>query len=331
MIDRIIDSIDKFKNKRVLIIGDIMLDVYFFGQTNRISPEAPVPIINVQHKKSVLGGAGNVAANIKALGAEPVLIGIIGDDANGNRLKRIMEKTGISTKNLIQNIYENRPTITKTRVLAKDQQLLRLDEEWNTPISGNSLINKIIENIKNEMNNVDIIIISDYAKGMIGPFIPNVFYGSDKIIILDPKPQNIKYYENLATIITPNHEEVLRMVNNGSSNISLASQSLIQQLKCKGVLVTRGKMGISYIESNQKPIHLSTIAKSVVDTTGAGDTTLAAFSLGIASPLSIEESAKIANIAAGKVVSEIGTSTINNEELKNLVKEFYEITVNHFN
>jgi D-beta-D-heptose 7-phosphate kinase/D-beta-D-heptose 1-phosphate adenosyltransferase len=304
--NNIINVLSQFRSKRILVIGDVMLDHYIYGKAERISPEAPIPVIKFGREEFRLGGAANVAANIASLSGKVTLVGAIGNDAQGEEFKKLLKKSGID---FIPVHAES--TIQKTRIVSEEpqyQQHIRLDREETS-------IKKIdLSSVFRIFESFDLIVISDYAKGMINPGLVSLLKKfareNNKKIIVDPKPANIRMYSGVF-LITPNEKEAIAMAS--LSDVYTAGESLRKELSTS-VLVTRGKKGMSLFNGSVKDI--PTYAKEVVDVSGAGDTAIAALALGIASGLDLEEAAILSNHAAGISVSKHGTSTVSLLELE---------------
>jgi D-glycero-beta-D-manno-heptose-7-phosphate kinase len=307
------DIVDRFGSRKIMVVGDVMLDKYIFGRVDRISPEAPVPIVHAMEEKYVLGGAANVANNIKALGGVPLLVGMIGNDAPGKILIRELKKAGIAHIGMVTD--NNVPTIQKIRVLSGNQQLLRLDyEEHNTDSDG-----EILRRAESLVKESDIIIVSDYAKGVINnvtmPCIKSLGKKYDKRVIVDTRPSHKSLYKKVY-LITPNRkesEEMTGLIAKDSRSISMIGKKLQQELSCN-VLITLGERGMSLYEHDNVQ-HISTAARQVYDVSGAGDTVVATIGLSLAAGASLKDSALISNYAAGIVVGKIGTATLSREEL----------------
>ena len=305
-----------FKDKNILVIGDLILDHYIWGRVNRISPEAPVPVVEVTREEFLLGGAANVAHNIVSLGGKVSVIGINGQDIAGEALMNILRQKGVNCDGIFT---ENRPTTVKTRVIAHNQQVVRFDREDKKYVDG-----KILKGVLGYINSVllryDAIILSDYQKGMISSeLIRDIVKKAkpkDMFIAVDPKVGHFDFYKGVS-LITPNVMEA-----SSGSNIEIrddrtllrAGKSLMKKLSCKAVLITRGEQGMSLFEKN-KVTHIPTVARKVYDVTGAGDTVISAFTLAYASGAEMEEAAVIANHAAGIVVAEVGTAVATPEQL----------------
>lgn len=313
--------LESFQNVKVLVIGDVMLDRYWFGKVTRISPEAPVPIVNLDKETFIIGGAANVAANIKGLGAFPFLLGIIGDDEAGNIFNQKLEDCSISSENIIK--VANRPTTLKTRVIANHQQIARIDNETKNKLSveDESIVwEKIVEIILQ----VDIVIISDYGKGLVNQSLTQkVIKKSNQLnkkILIDPKGTDYDKYQN-ATLLTPNKKEAFE--SSGVCEVNEAGRKLLDKLNLKSLLITQGEDGMSIFESDNKIIQLEAVARHVYDVTGAGDTVIATLAVALAAGGNLYDSAFIANVAAGYVVEEIGTTAISFNKLKS----HFEITI----
>lgn len=308
--------INRFKGKNILVIGDIILDHYIWGRVSRISPEAPVPVVEVTRESFLLGGAANVANNIVSLGGGASVIGINGQDIAGEGLMNILRDKGVNCDGIFT---ENRPTTVKTRVIAHNQQVVRFDREDKKYVDG-----KILKGILGYINSVlfkyDAVIVSDYQKGMISQELIRDIVKKAKpkelFIAVDPKVGHFDFYKGVS-LITPNVMEA-----SSGSNIEIrddktllkAGGSLLKKLSCKAVLITRGEQGMSLFEKN-KVTHIPTVARKVYDVTGAGDTVISAFTLASASGANMEEAAVIANHAAGIVVAEVGTAVATPEQL----------------
>jgi len=304
--------IGKFQDRRILVLGDIMLDRYIWGTVERISPEAPVPVVHVSKDTLCLGGAGNVYQNLISLGASPVLLGTVGDDAGGKWIK--------DNLNCKDSIYttKNRPTTTKTRIIAHQQQVVRVDEEVDEAISQ-KINQKILKFIHKE--SYEGILISDYNKGVVNRTILNdlLSFAQDKKIpvFVDPKIKNISLFSPVM-LITPNHFETASIVNHScekNEEIERAGREIFSQIQTKYLIIKRGQKGMTVLDENKKAVHIPTIAKEVFDVTGAGDTVIATSSLALLSGASIREAAFLANAAAGIVVGKMGTAVVTPEEL----------------
>ena len=318
MKNKIINIIDLFKDQEILVIGDVMLDRYIWGDVSRISPEAPVQVVNVEKEENALGGAANVANNITSLCGTAFLVGIIGNDISGRTLKMELQKRDIITDHLITDM--KRPTIQKMRVIARNQQLLRVDYDTNKEISVQTF-EKVIAIVRQLIQQVGVIIISDYGKGIITKNlmekIITLSVKKKKFLIVDPKPKNVNYYKG-CSIVIPNHHEASQMTKieeKTEEDLVKIGETLKANLDCD-VLITRGEKGMTLFKKDESIKSISTKAKEVYDVTGAGDTVAASLSLALSNGASLEEASVIANHAAGIVVGKVGTSTVSIKELK---------------
>ena len=316
--------LDNFKNIKIGVVGDLMLDDYIYGTVERISPEAPVPVVNVKEEKFVLGGAANVVNNLASLGAKTICFGVIGNDANGERLLGAFADKKIDVSGLIRD--KERTTIVKRRIIGSNQQLLRIDWEDITPIST-FLEYALLRNIESKIDELDAVILSDYDKGVLTPMVAKEIVrmcrDRGKIVTVDPKPKNaLNYYG--ATSMTPNRKEAKECLGmERATNMEEVGKELKKKLQLDNLLLTRSEEGMSlFIED--KIVNIPTFAKEVYDVTGAGDTVISVFTLAAASGVSWHEAAKIANTAAGVVVGKMGTSTVTKDEIIDFYKRIYE-------
>ena len=314
--------IDAFSQARIFVIGDIILDEYVWGEVSRISPEAPVPVVDVTRKTKMLGGAANVIHNLSTLGASPVLCGVIGEDRSGREIISKIKDMGLNPDGII--LEQGRPTSVKTRVIAQNQQVVRFDRERRSDISIESL-HRLLDIIRKNLDSIDGIVVSDYGKGVISSDLMKglrEMVRDDSIIIaVDPKTGNFEYYHEV-DVITPNHHEAgifchIDIVDNNT--LMQAGKHMLRKLNCRSVLITQGRDGMTLFEKGGEITHIPTVAKQVFDVTGAGDTVISTFSLGLASGLDLKSSAILSNFAAGIVVGEVGTSTVKAEELKRIL------------
>ncbi len=307
--------LDNFEKVKVLVVGDVMLDRYWFGNVNRISPEAPVPIVNLQQEKLIAGGAANVAANVKSLGATPYLLGIIGGDTDGQLLKQVVEESSISSDYLIA--VSGRPTTVKTRIVAHNQQIARIDNETTQNLQ-NVDEDLVLAKIKNLLNLIDVVIVSDYNKGLLSEnllkCLITLVKSQNKKILVDPKGKNYQKYRD-ATLLTPNQKEASEASN--IENIIGAGEKLLNELNLESILITQGEAGMTIFERDGKHNHFKALARHVYDVTGAGDTVIATLGVTLAAGGDLLLATEIANIAAGFVVEELGTTTIDFNKLKN--------------
>lgn len=315
--------IERFADVKVLVVGDVMLDRYWWGKVQRISPEAPVPVVNLEKTSLVPGGAANVAANITGLGAKPFLFGIIGEDSEGELFAQILNSIDVSSKFLLRE--KNRPTTIKTRIVAHNQQVVRIDQENIQPISSATQKN-LINQFKELIEDIDIVIVSDYAKGVITEDLASRLITtarrSNKLILVDPKGRDFSKYRG-ATLLTPNKQEAATACNfepNNSDLIEKAGLQLLKNLDSEAVLITQGDQGMTLFEKNKPPFHLNTSARAVYDVTGAGDTVIASLGVAVGAGADLVAAAEIANINAGLVVEEVGTTAISLKRLREAIE-----------
>ena len=304
------------KSVKVLVVGDIILDQYIYGETNRISPEAPVPIVKVNHTEERPGGAANVALNVASLDTNTQLLGVTGNDEASKRLENILIKKNVKCHFVYQ---DNHPTTTKRRVLSQHQQLLRLDYENDAnTVKTTGLVEKYIELLKQ----ADIVILSDYAKGGLVDIEALIKHAKAKNIpvLVDPKSKDFNCYKN-ASILTPNEKEFRIVVGDFETNDTLTekAEALLKTLNLDALLITRGEKGVALVQKNTPIMHLKAATHEVFDVTGAGDTVIAVLAVAIANNLSLESATLLANTAAGLVVEKLGTATVSTNEInKNL-------------
>ncbi|MBI4471963.1 MAG: D-glycero-beta-D-manno-heptose-7-phosphate kinase [Acidobacteria bacterium] len=302
--------------KTIIVVGDVMLDEFIWGKVRRISPEAPVPVVEVVNETYGLGGSGNVAANIHALGGTAIPIGIIGKDAASERLTGLLQKSGIEVSGLI---HDDRPTTLKTRIIAHNQQVVRADRESRKALSPD-MNAQLAQHFFQRLPEAHAIIVSDYDKGVANRELLSQILPKAKSagipVFLDPKVHHADYYRPV-TVITPNQREAelltgLAIENDGV--LEQAGRKLIERFECAYALITRGEEGMSLFSAAGSR-HLPTFAREVFDVTGAGDTVIATLALAHAGGASMEEAAILANHAAGIVVGKVGTATVSRHEL----------------
>lgn len=321
---KLLSIIENFSDIKVLVVGDVMLDRYWWGSVRRISPEAPVPVVNLERTSLVAGGAANVAANIAGLGAEPFLIGIIGQDEEASLVKKVLKSINISSDYLVDN--KDRPTTIKTRVVAHNQHVVRIDQENSQPLDDLSE-KKIIGLIEKIIDEVNVIVVSDYAKGVISENIVSRLITNarqlNKSVLIDPKGREYRKYKG-ATLLTPNKLEAAtacNLDNDGQKLVEQAGNLLLKNLDVNAVLITQGEKGMTLFERNKSSYHLDALAREVYDVTGAGDTVIAGLGVAVGAGADLAEASEIANVAAGLVVEEIGTTAVNVKRLKEAVAE----------
>ncbi len=310
------DVIGSFGSKRILIVGDLMIDEYIFGHVEKISPEAPVPVVEAKGTDVKLGGAANVANNLLSLGCEVSILGVVGKDRRGKLLKELLESSGANVDWVLED--EGRPTTVKTRIIAGSQQLLRVDWENRETVSG-KILQEMLSILKKNYADFDAVIVSDYGKGAITPELFR-FTGRIKrkgiVVSVDPKEKNFPVYRNVTTM-TPNIKETYQATGIKPDTDDMAEEAgfrLIEMFNLDFALITRGERGLSIV-SKEFIKHIPARAKQVFDVTGAGDTVISVFTLSLCSGAHPIEAAEIANAAGGIVVGKLGTATVDAEEL----------------
>ncbi|MGQ0540577.1 MAG: D-glycero-beta-D-manno-heptose-7-phosphate kinase [Blastocatellia bacterium] len=309
---------ERFSKVKVLVVGDIMLDQYWWGSVNRISPEAPVPIVKLGHSSYAPGGAANVAVNVAGLGAEPILVGAIGNDLEADRLKAVLFEHGVSSNFLVR--IDQRLTTVKTRVVAHSQHVVRIDQEETgaLPVSNEDAV---IETIEKMLPEVNAVIVSDYSKGLLSKRILKRLIqstGSGKTVLVDPKGIDYSKYRG-ASVITPNRREAAEacgLAFDDPDLIEKAGLRMMNELKLSMVLITQSEDGMTVFESGKKPFRLHAAAKETYDVTGAGDTVIAGLGVALAAEFGFREAAQIANTSAGIVVEQVGTTAIEIRKLE---------------
>lgn len=329
--------ISRFNRAKIMVVGDLVWDEFIWGKVERISPEAPVPVVLQTRRSYMPGGAANVANNLKSLGCSVSLVGKVGNDAEGRMLLADLKKRGIETGGILRD--KKSPTIVKTRVIAQQQQVVRVDREVvdASVDSANKLADFIIKNLPK----FDAIIIEDYGKGVINPdLLHKVFPVArrlNKIISVDPKEDHFDFYAG-ATVITPNRKEAENAVRylkikdttgrfrlnvarlTSDRDIDSAGKELLRYLNLDAVLITLGEQGMRLFEKGRLPIHIDTVAQEVFDVSGAGDTVIAAFTTALVSGAGKSGAAHIANFAAGIVVGKLGVATVSRQELLQAIR-----------
>ena len=306
-----------FSGCQILIAGDVMLDNYWQGIVNRISPEAPVPVVRVENEESRLGGAGNVAVNAASLGSHTHLLGLVGNDSIADNIEDLLRDNNVQF--YLQRVSGCK-TISKLRILSRNQQLLRLDCEdnfsgWNAVQFQNEFLSTL--------SNVNVVILSDYGKGALrdSSTLIQAANALGKPVIVDPKGSDFSRYKG-ATIVTPNLSEFEAVVGHCSSESDIEERgaALRDTLDLEAILITRGDKGMTLLARNKPPLHLPTSAQEVFDVTGAGDTVVAVLAVAVASGLPMVEAVKLANTAAGIVVAKLGTSTVSIQDLQSALE-----------
>lgn len=316
--------VESLAGKRVMIIGDLMLDQYLMGSVERISPEAPVPVVRVDNESHVMGGAGNVAMNIQALGGESLLVSVIGTDREGDELARLCNEAQLNVK-LVKD--PSRPTTKKARIMAQNQQICRVDSE-SCGALDEPLLDQLFNFLQAELQNYPVVILSDYGKGMISkPFMDrfNALLDSCEsrpYVLVDPKIVNYDLYKGV-DLLTPNTKEAgegAGMLVTDRDSVIRAGKVLFERLSCKNLLITLGSEGMALFQGADKISHIPTFAKKVFDVTGAGDTVIATFGLALAANIDMLTACTLANHAAGIVVGQVGAATASAEDVAEVIR-----------
>lgn len=313
--------IERFGKARILVIGDLIMDHFIWGKVRRISPEAPVPVVEVTSESLMLGGSANVVNNIHSLGGRSLVTGIIGRDDDGVKLINALREKKIPVGGIV--VDAKRPTTIKTRVIAHSQQVVRFDREKRDKIAP-ACTAKVLAYVHRAVKESDVVIISDYAKGLITKTLVEETIEAcrslGKPVAVDPKVEHFDYYAG-ATIVTPNNLEASQASGveiNSDVSLHRAGEVLFNKLGCAALLITRGEHGMSLFEADSET-HIPTVAKEVFDVSGAGDTVISTLALALAAGASYREAAVLANLAAGVVVGKVGTATLTPDELTEAV------------
>lgn len=322
-IENLQQAVRRFPDARILVIGDIIVDQFIWGTVTRISPEAPVPVVDVTREDLMLGGSANVLNNIYSLGGQGALCGVIGADLMGDRLVKLVSRLPSSLEGLVRG---ERTTTVKTRVVAHGQQVVRFDRE-ERGIPSRRTLDALVGFLENHLHDFDAVIVSDYSKGVVNePLMIRLHQlrraivekkGRRLPLIVDPKPKNLHRFVG-ATVVTPNNLEASMMSGmeiKDEAQLLAAARTIREEIGCEAVLITRGEAGMALLQGDDQLVTIPTKAKEVFDVTGAGDTVVATLALGLASGCSILEAADLANHAAGIVVGKIGTASVTAAEL----------------
>ena len=318
-LDSLQGIVGRFEGRRVLVLGDLMLDHYLWGHCERISPEAPVPVVEVQRETSSLGGAGNVAANLTALGGEPVLVGLVGDDERAQKLFDAFAARGVDTRAIVRD--PSRPTTMKTRIIAHSQQVVRADWESRADADGPAL-DGLLGVLERELPRCHGLVVSDYGKGVITRPVLEKAIGLARVrripVAVDPKESHIDAYKGVS-ILTPNQLEagyVMGQRVTDETSLLSVGWGLQKRLDVDCALITRGADGMSLFERSGRYTHLPTVAREVYDVTGAGDTVVSVVAVALAAGADYPEACYLANHAAGVVIREVGTATCSPHDLQ---------------
>lgn len=319
-VDIVRERVARFASSKVAVMGDCMLDRYFWGEVERISPEAPVPVVHVHRRSRRLGGAANVAANLAALGASAEVISVRGEDREGRELARMLEKRGISSQGLIASA--DRETTEKIRIIARNQQVVRADFESDDPIHGD-VRSRLYARAQALAADFDALVISDYGKGVVVETelagVVSAWRKRGKPVLVDPHIPHFAWYRGV-TVITPNAREAQQSAGidfRKGRDPAEAAFEVVARMGLDALLVTRGEEGMSlyYSGAGRRQVHIPTVAKEVFDVTGAGDTVISVLAIALASGADMMEGVILANQAAGEVIKEVGTSTLSAQEL----------------
>ena len=304
--------LERFSKLNILVIGDVILDRYWWGDVSRISPEAPVPVIRLKNTSLAAGGAANVAANVAGLGATPILVGIVGDDDGAKQFPDVLHGANVSPEHLVRD--KLRPTTVKTRVIAHSQHVVRVDQEHADHVSADTE-NAIVEKLRAEIGRADAIAVSDYAKGMLTRRVLSDLFAiaadRGKPVLVDPKGKDYSKYMG-AALLTPNRREAAEACNFDDSGdvVDRAGAKLMVDLALEALLVTEGEEGMTLFRKSHDPVRMAAEARQVYDVTGAGDTVIATLAVALGAGADMEEAARLANVAAGLVVEQVGTTAV---------------------
>jgi D-glycero-beta-D-manno-heptose-7-phosphate kinase len=302
----------QFAKTNLLVVGDVMLDRYWFGDSDRISPEAPVPVVQVSKVDERLGGAANVARNVAALGANTTILGVVGEDEAGNRIHELLKQSGVNSQ---LEVDPKVPTTVKLRVIARQQQLIRLDFE-ETP--SQTALEQKLARFEKALGSADVLVLSDYGKGALSQVAAMIEYAQaqNKVILVDPKGEDYEKYRG-ATVITPNRSELRQVIGRWADEADLTqrAQELRRSLGIQALLLTRSEEGMSLF-TDQGVSHVRAQAREVFDVSGAGDTVIATLAVALAAQWPLDRAMALANRAGGIVVGKLGTATVTSEELQ---------------
>jgi D-beta-D-heptose 7-phosphate kinase/D-beta-D-heptose 1-phosphate adenosyltransferase len=309
------------RGRRIAVVGDLMLDEWLWGRVSRISPEAPVPVVEVQDHSYTLGGAGNVANNLAALGAKVSVVGVVGDDEAGTRVLGMLRQLHADTAGVLR--VSRRPTTQKTRIVAHNQQVVRADRESTKPLDPASA-DRLKRAIAKLDGNVDGIVISDYGKGLVTPQVVGAMrsFREKTLIAGDPKPQNLDAFVDI-DCIAPNASEAEAasgIVVRGDGDLGRAAAELLRRTRCRYVLITRGEHGMTLFSEKRKPFTVPAVARQVYDVSGAGDTVISTLTLALSIGAPIEDAVMLASLAAGVVVEKLGTATATPDEIRRFAR-----------
>jgi D-beta-D-heptose 7-phosphate kinase/D-beta-D-heptose 1-phosphate adenosyltransferase len=304
---RAAELLGRMAGRRVVVIGDVMIDEWIWGDVSRISPEAPVPVVAVRDHSFTLGGAGNVANNLRALGARVAFVGGVGDDAEGARLRALFDDLGVDARGVVT--LSDRPTTRKTRIVAHNQQVVRADWESAAPLRDDDRA-RVVGHVREAVRDADAVVLSDYAKGFLHRQIVDAALTAP-VVVADPKPANLTMF-NGVTCIAPNAAEAARATGIAvvdDDSLQRCGAALLAMLGCRYVLITRGEHGMALFGAQGERVDVAAVARTVYDVSGAGDTVVAVLTLALAAKIPAEIATQLANFAAGAVVEKLGTAT----------------------
>ena len=308
----------KMRGRRILVLGDVMLDEFLWGKVVRISPEAPVPVVEATSQSFHLGGAGNVASNVRSLGGEAVLAGVVGEDAAGRKIQEELAAAGVEGSLAVSD--SGRPTTVKTRIIAHHQQVVRADREHSDDIPD-ALEDDLLRRVRGALRACDALVVSDYQKGVVTSRLMKSALAMARHekapVLVDPKVRHFALYQRVA-VVTPNQTEAEQASGiriRTAADLRAAGRRILAMLRCQAVLVTRGEHGMSLFERGRRDVHIPTAAREVFDVTGAGDTVIAMLGLALCAGARPREAATLANYAAGVVVGKLGTATVTPDEV----------------
>ena len=313
---------DRMHNRNIMVIGDVMLDEWIWGTVTRISPEAPVPVVSVDDHSFTLGGAGNVANNLRALGASVQLVGSVGHDDLSERIGTLLDGIGVRRDGIIA--VDDRPTTRKTRIVAHSQQVVRADWESTAPISSADS-ERIARFVRANARDADAVVVSDYGKGLISRDLVEAALGAP-LVVVDPKPQNMALFEGVSCVAPNMHEAEIATGIRVADDVSLegVARSLLERLHCRYVVLTRGERGMALFSADGVQLHVPAVARTVYDVSGAGDTAVAVLTLAFAAGATPELALQLANFAAGAVVEKLGTATASADEILALIDHGFQ-------
>ena len=310
--------LDRMRGRRVLVLGDVMLDQFLWGRVARISPEAPVPVVEVERETYHLGGAGNVACNLRSLGGEATVAAVVGQDAAAETLRASLRAAGVSGALVVAD--SGRPTTVKTRIVAHHQQVVRADRERADDLAP-QIESEVFAHVKAALPGCDALVVSDYQKGVVTPRLMKAALALARRrrvpVLVDPKVRHFRLYRGVA-VVTPNQleaEQATGLRIRSEEDLHAAGERILRLLRCAAVLITRGEHGMTLFERGRRPVTIPTAAREVFDVTGAGDTVIATLALATAAGAGLAEAAALANLAAGVVVAKLGTATASADEV----------------